>query len=98
MRYLILVGLLLSGCATPYIEGGLFYSKDRNWVYRSDTDVYVEESGHIGHIAAGFEWELYDEKMLIDLQLYRHESDYKQTGERDLTDNNAHGITTRYRF
>lgn len=90
----LIVVVLLVACAQAeagefYIEAGTLYTENR---IRMNG---VTESGLIGHIALGYE--IREGNLSIDFQI-RHESDPTQTGERDLTNKNAAGIMSRYRF
>lgn len=86
--------LLLIVCAQAeagefYIEAGTLYTENR---IRMNG---VTESGLIGHIALGYE--IREGNLSFDFQI-RHESDPTQSNERDLTNKNAAGIMSRYRF
>jgi hypothetical protein len=96
MKKLLVLALVLvcGNCwAGPYIEFGSFYTDQPFWVDRGYGR--MEESGIIGHVAAGYEIE--SGKWITDLQL-KHESDPEHSGDRDLTAQNSIGISFRYKF
>lgn len=72
--------------AGAYVEGGILYN----------TDAFGITSPWVGHIAAGYDWQL-DEELSIDVQI-QHESDPENTGLDDLIANESIGVLMRYRL
>jgi hypothetical protein len=95
---LLLLLICQNVAAGPYFEFGGLYTNDRFWVQRDD--VRDEESGIIGHVSIGYDFELSgpgEGAWLLDIQ-GRHESDPKNKDQHDLSARDSIGAAARYRF
>lgn len=94
MRKLLLFFVFSNCWAGPYFEAGSFYTNDKLWYY-SENGERLEESGLIGHVATGYEFDF--DKFTIDIQ-FKHQSDPKNRNEADITKKDSAGVLMRYKL